>query len=229
MSATQIAGPVARCSSANARPRLLDLFCKAGGAGMGYHRAGFDVVGVDIEPQPHYPFEFHQADALTFPLEGFDAIHASPPCQAFTVLHNLGWPATDHPDLIEPTRALLRASGRPWVIENVVGAPMPAAFVLCGSMFGLPIRRHRQFESSPFMLVPPHRHKAGDHPVLMTSGRLTKQRRALRPWQVHATAEVVRQASGIDWMNRDELSNAIPPAYTEWIGTQLLAALEVAS
>jgi DNA (cytosine-5)-methyltransferase 1 len=211
------------------RPRLLDLFCGAGGAGMGYHRAGFEVTGVDIEPQPRYPFEFHQADALTFPLEGFDLIHASPPCQAFTVMHNLGWPGKDHPDLIAATRRRLMANGRPWVIENVPGAPMPASFVLCGSMFGLPIRRHRQFETSPFLLVPPHRHRVGEHPILVTSGRLTKRRRVERPWQVNAVASVAGKAIGIDWMTRDGLSNAIPPAYTEWIGTRLLEAMERAA
>ena len=112
--------------------RLLDLFCGAGGAAMGYHRAGFEVVGIDIAPQPNYPFEFVQADAMEFPLDGFDAIHASPPCQAYTAL------ATGkHPRLIEPMRERLASSGVPWVIENVVGAPLRQPVLLCGSMFGL--------------------------------------------------------------------------------------------
>ena len=134
--------------------RLLDLFCGAGGAAMGYHRAGFEVVGVDIKPQPHYPFEFHQADALTYPLDGFDVIHASPPCQRWSMYsRNLGtWES--FPDLITPLRPLLRASGRPYVSENVEGAPL-TGIRLCGSAFGLPVlddrtylRRHRIFESN---------------------------------------------------------------------------------
>ena len=114
------------------KPRLLDLFSGAGGAAMGYHRAGFEVVGVDIKPQPHYPFEFHQADALTFPLDGFDAIHASPPCQAYSTMTRK---PSDHPDLYAPTRSRLVATGLPYVIENVIGAPYTHGFVLCGSMF----------------------------------------------------------------------------------------------
>lgn len=132
------------------RPRLLDLFCCAGGAGMGYHRAGFDVVGVDIAPQKNYPFEFHQADAMTYPLDGFDAIHASPPCQAYSIAsqsrRNEGH---EYLDLLAPTRDRLVASGLPWIIENVPGAPMRADYVLCGCMFGLmSLRRERWFETS---------------------------------------------------------------------------------
>jgi hypothetical protein len=118
------------------RPRLLDLFCGAGGAAVGYHRAGFDVVGVDINPQPRYPFEFHQADAMTFPLDGFDAIHASPPCQAYS--H--GTPPdkrSNHPDLLDATRDRLNAAGLPWVIENVPRAPLRSPVILCGSQFDL--------------------------------------------------------------------------------------------
>lgn len=123
------------------KPRLLDLFCGAGGAGMGYHQAGFDVVGVDINPQPDYPFEFHQADAMEFPLDGFDAIHASPPCQVFTALktmHNAG----EHFDLLTPMRARLKEWGGPYVIENVPGAPMQDHVTLCGSSFGLGVKKY---------------------------------------------------------------------------------------
>lgn len=205
-----------------AAPRLLDLFCGAGGAAVGYHRAGFEVVGVDIEDQPNYPFEFHRADALTYPLDGFDVVHASPPCQAYSaaMAH-----FTDgrHPELLDPVRARLRATGRPWVIENVVGAPLPFSFVLCGSMFDLPVRRHRLFETDPFLLVPPHRHRVDDHPVVITGGRLSKALRAERPWTENVTSEEAKAAMGIGWMTRDELSQAIPPAYTEWIGGQLLS------
>lgn len=121
------------------QPVLLDLYCKAGGAAMGYHRAGFRVVGVDIEPQPHYPFEFHQADALTFPLDGFDAYHASPPCQRYSMITKLHGRAIveSHPDLIDPTRYRLKSSGKPYIIENVPQAPLKDAVTLCGSMFNL--------------------------------------------------------------------------------------------
>ena len=139
-------------------PRLLDLFCGAGGAAMGYHRAGFDVVGVDIAPQPRYPFEFHQADAMTFPLDGFDAIHASPPCQAYSRLRHLPWLAgKEYPLLLTPTWERLATHGVPWVIENVADAPMPYSIVVCGWTIGLPIYRHRRFGSSFLLLAPPHR------------------------------------------------------------------------
>jgi DNA (cytosine-5)-methyltransferase 1 len=125
------------------RPRIADLFCKAGGAGMGYYRAGFDVVGVDIEPQPRYPFEFVQADALTFDLDGFDAYHASPPCQGFSAMKRAT--KVEHADLLTPTRARLLATGRPFVLENVEGAPLHEPWKLCGTQFGLKTRRHRLF------------------------------------------------------------------------------------
>ena len=129
------------------RPRLLDLFCKAGGGAMGYVRAGFEVIGVDIKPQPHYPFEFHQGDAMTYPLEGFDAYHASPPCQRYSRTKSLH-PGCKYPDLLAQTRNLLIATGKPWVIENVVGAPFQHWIMLCGMMFGLRTYRHRRFETS---------------------------------------------------------------------------------
>ena len=147
--------------------RALDLFCCAGGAAKGLDQAGFEVVGVDIKPQPRYPFEFHQADALAFPTEGFDFIWASPPCQAHTSMksmHN----AKPHLDLIPETRAKLQASGIPYVIENVVGAPLIDPFMLCGTMFGLGVedaelRRHRIFESSFPILAPKCQHGDPDH------------------------------------------------------------------
>lgn len=204
------------------RPRLLDLFCGAGGAAMGYYRAGFDVVGVDINPQPHYPFEFHQADALEFPLDGYDAIHASPPCQDHMRtpnpnVHGTGW-------LLAATRERLTSTGVPWIIENVPSAPMRADYLLCGCMFGLPqLRRERWFETSwaGFSMNPGHDHSL---PAISVVGRGT-------PSWVRAklgynpTIAQYRAAMGIDWMNRDELSQAIPPAYTEFIGAQLLAHL----
>jgi DNA (cytosine-5)-methyltransferase 1 len=210
-------------------PRLLDLFSGAGGCAVGYHRAGFEVVGVDNEPQPRYPFEFHQADALEFLVQHgseFDCIHASPPCQRYTVgrhIHNSG---KRHPDLVGPTRLLLMEFDRPWVIENVMGAPMGHSVVLCGLMFGLRVLRHRLFESSHLMLSPPH----PKHPA----GNLTN---ATKGYSTGATGFVcvaghnfVRtagaKAMGIDWpMTRHELAQAIPPAYTEYLGRQLMEAV----
>lgn len=206
------------------KPRLLDLFCGAGGAAMGYHRAGFEVVGVDIKPQPHYPFEFHQADAMTFPLEGYDAIHASPPCQDHMLTphpsHGTGW-------MLAATRERLMAQSSPWVIENVAGAAahgdLRADYKLCGCMFDLKLRRLRCFETSwqGFDLRRPCLHL---EPVVSVVGHGT-------PTWVHEklgfnpTIRDYRAAMGIDWMNRDELSQAIPPAYTEYIGKQLMAVI----
>ncbi len=218
------------------RPRLLDLFCGAGGAGMGYHRAGFDVVGVDLHPQPRYPFEFHQADALTFPLDGYDAIHASPPCQGYSRLRHLPWlKGREYPTLIPQTRALLEASGVPWVIENVVDAPL-GGFIICGASLGLPISRHRAFESSVFMLVPPCPGHSTIQPGGATlgkrytgSGGVTGVMKEISRNSMaghFAGVDRARKALGIDWMKRDELAQAIPPAYTELIGRALLAAVE---
>lgn len=208
------------------RPVLLDLFCGAGGAAMGYHRAGFDVVGVDIKPQPHFPFEFIQADALTFPLDGFDAIHASPPCQRWSKAGASRAIGDGHPDFLTPTRERFKAQHRPWVIENITGAPMPDAFVLCGQTFGLPIIRHRQFETSlGFMLVPhacpqsKFANAGGRHP-----GTFPYAQKTWAPaWRQHVIPIVW------PWMTIEEAGLAIPPAYTEWIGTQLLRAMGVAA
>jgi DNA (cytosine-5)-methyltransferase 1 len=205
--------------------RLLDLFCGAGGAGMGYHLAGFDVVGVDIQPQPHYPFEFHQADALEYPLDGFDAVHASPPCQRYSMMSQCRpGLAERYPDLIPPTRARLSESGLPWVIENVPGAPLRPDVVLCGCQFGLRgpagmVLRRRWFEfwqPQPTLTAPCHHPEpsiplAGHNP-----GRwyYTRHGRGVG-------IDDRRAAMGIDWMNRDELADAIPPAYTQHIGELL--------
>jgi DNA (cytosine-5)-methyltransferase 1 len=217
------------------RPRLLDLFSGAGGSAVGYHRAGFDVVGVDINPQPHYPFEFHQADAMTFPLDGFDVIHASPPCQAYTVANNI-W-GREHPDLLPATRERLQASGVPWVIENVPGSPMTNYVVLCGLSFGLNVKRHRWFESNIMLMAPPCGNHAGDwllvfgHTVLERAKQIDRNTPSGGPRfrRKHVGTDRGREAMGIDWMNRDELSEAIPPAYTEAIGSQLLAHLGAAA
>jgi DNA (cytosine-5)-methyltransferase 1 len=214
-----------------ARPRLLDLFCGAGGAAMGYDRAGFDVVGVDNRPQPRYPFEFHQADAMTFPLDGFDVVHASPPCQRHSSLAKLS-PHREYPDLIPGTRARLRAFGAPYVIENVVGAPLEAPVMLCGSMVGLHlIRRHRLFESSVVLLSPTCAHNRGEAVLPALNGDDRKRGGKSRICGVYGNggdkrADLWPTAMGIEWMTRQELTQAIPPAYTEWIGRQLFAAIE---
>jgi len=195
---------------------------------MGYHRAGFEVVGVDIKTQAHYPFEFHQADAMTHPLEGFDVIHASPPCQRFCDLHGM-YNAKEHPDLLAPTRERLKASGMPYVIENVEGAPMQDFFVLCGSAFGLgfedaELRRHRLFEVHPALtFAPPCAHGQRPRVIGVYGGHGRDRRR--RANTKNFSTDARREAMGIDWMTGAELSQAIPPAYTEYIGRELMKAL----
>ena len=206
-----------------ARPRLLDLFCGAGGAGMGYRRAGFDVTGVDIAPQPRYPFAFVEGDALAYVAahgHEYDAIHASPPCQAHSITAAI-W-RREHPDLIPATRAALVTAGRPYIIENVVGAPLHQPVMLCGTMFGLRVYRHRLFEMNWFLLVPPHgRHRAPCAEV----GRRPLPHEWITVAGHFADLAAARRAMGIDWMTRDELSQAIPPAYAEIIGAALLRHL----
>lgn len=212
------------------RPLLLDLFCGAGGAAMGYWRAGFDVVGIDIKPQPRYPFEFIQDDAMEVLVRGvytmpFAAIHASPPCQRYI---RGGLQDTDkHPDLLPATRGLLTQTQVPWVIENVPGAPMRCDVELCGSMFGLPIRRHRWFESSVPLApwVPAHDHS---RPVVGVYGNPHGEAGAW-PGMLPGSLETWREALGIEWMTSAELSDAIPPDYTQHIGEQLLAHLVAAA
>jgi hypothetical protein len=213
------------------RPRLLDLFCGAGGAAMGYHRAGFEVVGVDIKPQKRFPFEFHQADAMTYPLEGFDVIHASPPCQLFSIasaLHRNNGKV--YPDCLTPTRERLKSWGGTWVMENVPQSPLDPTIILCGIMFGLHVFRHRHFEMSHLMFQPPHpSHKGkkigqGYYSVAGGTGRW-KSWGAIEPGIMKGTIKECSAAMGIDWMTRKELCQAIPPAYTEWIGKQLQEAL----
>jgi DNA (cytosine-5)-methyltransferase 1 len=217
--------------------RLLDLFCGAGGCAWGYRMAGFEIVGVDIEPQPNYPFEFWQADALkvlpglaarTGEIPVFDAIHASPPCQSYS--DKMKHLAKPQPMLIEPVRELLIETGLPWVIENVVGAPLPTqdtldgryGVELCGTMFGLPVYRHRLFECS-FPIAPPsgcsHRGHAmnphnqrGRNRIYRDIGRQDPE----RPWL---------EAMGVGWMERYEGREAVPPAFTAYLGRFL--AMEV--
>jgi len=213
------------------KPTLLDLYCCAGGASTGYAQAGFEVTGVDIEPQPHYPFEFVQADALdvlsdlSF-LSQYDVIAASPPCQHYSPLNALA-PHKKYPDLIGPTReALLRWRG-PWVIENVMSAPLnkQRSIVLCGEMFGLRTIRHRRFEPSPGLTLVAPKHEK--HRARTATSR--RRERWNQGWHVSVTGDVGTYvgpaAMGINWMTGNELCEAIPPAYTRWIGRHLLRGL----
>lgn len=207
--------------------RLLDLMCGAGGASMGYHRAGFEVVGVDIEAQPHYPFEFIQADALTVDLDGFDVVHASPPCQRWTAYGRRSGVRNElRPNLVGPIRERLVAWGGPYVIENVPGAPLTDPIQLCGSSFGLDVRRHRLFESNVALTVPLCAHHL-QTPRFPPATNRTNLRSTVEVGVYRIPLEVQRRAMGIDWMTLTELSQAIPPAYTEHLGTQLLEALAV--
>jgi DNA (cytosine-5)-methyltransferase 1 len=227
------------------RPRILDLFCCEGGAAVGYDRAGFEVVGVDLEPRfaKRYPFEFHAADAIEFVKEHgheFDAIHASPPCQAYSITrHGHG---RQHPKLIEPTRDALIASGLPYVIENVEGAPLIDPTVLCWGMFhpagsvidddGTPLRmeRHRLFESNIALTAPAH--VAHDRSVQVAGSyggarRDKREAREVRHGGYVPAAAIQQQLLGIDWMTQHGMHQSLPPVYTTWVGLQLRAALLV--
>lgn len=242
-------------SSLARKPRLLDLFCGAGGAAVGYAAAGFDVIGVDIEPQPNYPFEFHQLDAMAvlaaggwwsgWPERGdgthhrvadFDAIHASPPCQRWVGWQNIAGARggdNDHPDLVTPLRPMLAATGRPYVIENGPNTPIIDPLTLCGSMFGLCVRRHRQFETNlPWKPTPPAScaHTGNEIGVYgKLDGRRLFTRADGTELKNPSSLEEAQRAMGIDWMTWDELREAIPPAYTQWLGSFLRDAIEVAA
>lgn len=221
------------------RRRLLDLYCGGGGAAKGYHAAGFDVIGIDNRPQPNYPFEFLQMDAVDALRNEmatpnwwglFDVIHASPPCPRYSSIT----PAAnreDHPDLVGPTRELLKATGLPWVMENVVGAPMLTGFVLCGSMFGLRVRRHRLFESS-HLFMPPVCDHASQGQVLGVYGHgggtsCKRPDGTNRGWK--AKPSEFADLMEMPWATPAEIVQAIPPAYTSWIGAQLIEQLERAA
>jgi DNA (cytosine-5)-methyltransferase 1 len=189
---------------------------------MGLHRAGFEVVGVDTKPQPRYPFKFIQADALSVDLYDFDFIWASPPCQRYTSMLSHG--LTDrfaHPDLVLPTRLMLMEHKRPYVIENVQGAPLLNSVMLCGEMFNLRVTRHRYFESNLSLLAPPHpKHKGIGHRKQGDGGyyfRVYGHETGKREWGM---------AMGIDWMRSPELTQAVPPAYSEYFGHQVINYLD---
>lgn len=195
---------------------------------MGYHRAGFDVVGVDIRPQPRYPFEFHQGDAMTWPLDGFDAVHASPPCQRWSPTGTGRAIGDGHPDLLSPTRERLEANSLPYVIENIPTAPMPTSIVLCGITFGLPVIRHRRFEVRPAVILAPSLCPQGSYARSVPHGLRSGAKPYAtgsweRAWREHVIPVVW------PWMTVHEAGQAIPPAYTEWIGAHLLGALGVAT
>lgn len=209
----------------SSKPKALDLFCGQGGASMGLFKAGFEVEGVDIRKQPRYPFKFHHADALQFPLEGYDLIWASPPCQFASQVT----PKThrkNHLNLIPAARQRLAASGVPYIIENVTGARwhLRSALKLCGSMFGLKCFRHRWFElSEPIMvLTPPCKHDF--RPLLVTTAG--NNSRAIRKPGEFKSVKNAPLAYGIDWMNADGLKEAIPPAYSEFLGKQMLSIIQ---
>lgn len=194
---------------------------------MGLHLAWPDafIVGVDIKPQPRYPFVFVQGDALKPPvrLEDFDFIWASPLCQRYCAYQRSGRITKEYPDLIPATRALLEASGKPYVIENVPGAPLLSPFMLCGSMFGLDVRRHRMFESNVHMLVPPCQHPYGQGRYKSSSTR-KNLRNTIEIGAWDEKLEDQQAAIGIDWMLVPELSQAIPPAYSEFIAKRVAAS-----
>lgn len=201
------------------RYRLLDLFCGAGGAGAGYFRAGFDVVGVDIQPQPNYPFRALQRDALLIDYDyllTFDAIHASPPCQAYSNASLAARRAgREYPDLYRATMRLVAASGLPYIVENVPGSPVKGVR-LWGDMFGLGVLRPRIFESNVSLAVPPRIRtggsvKTGEYVTVAGNGKDTSR------WA---------DAMGMNWAQPDEIKEAIPPAYTEYLGYQLIDYLE---
>lgn len=223
-------------------PRIFETFCKAGGAGKGYHDAGFDVVGLDIEPQPRYPFPFILGDALEvldcmingwkyqatdgrwYGLEDFDAFHASTPCQGYTKAAQQ-WRAAgkEYPDLIAKAREALKATGKPYIIENVPDSPLINPTILNAALFGLRVRRTRLFETSfpmPLVLRPP------EEKSNFRMGRPVKDGDIVTPVGHFSNVGYARRQMGIDWMTRDELAQAIPPAYTNFIGRQLLAVLE---
>ena len=222
----------------NSNFRLLDLFCGAGGASVGYDRVGFKVTGVDIHPQPNYPFDFIQEDVLKLNasfLALFDAIHASPPCQSYSTLAKLNGKADTYPRLIDPVRQLLKKSGKPWVIENVVGAPLRDPIVLCGTMFPpLRVIRHRLFETS-FPIPQPFHVSHKEHPLCHTLDKRKKHYGKTCEWsdfvQVmgggNCSVASAQDAMGINWMKKKELNEAIPPAYAEFVGEYIRKHLQV--
>lgn len=223
------------------RPRALDLFCGAGGVSRGLQLAGFDVTGVDLDPAVGRGYArgpgkrgavFVQADALTYPLDGFDLVCASPPCQKYTSLARLH-PDRVHPDLVAPVRTRLEERGGFWAIENVPGAPLLHPILLCGSMFGLLVQRHRLFETSFFLMTPVCNHEVWGWGLPVSASNAKRGRTRRRTFGVYGgggnlssgNMEDWKRAMGIDWMSRGDISQAIPPEYSRFIGLAALAAM----
>lgn len=210
---------------------LLDLFCGEGGAAVGYHKAGFDIIGVDIKPQPKYPFKFIQANALYPPIDfsKIDAIHASPPCQHFTrYKRSTKDIESRYENLLEPTRSLLRSIGKPFIIENVEDAPLIEPIMLCGSMFNLDVRRHRLFETNWLLMGQRCNHKVWTERKYPPANNRTNKRYTCEIGAWRIPVEVQKAAMGIDKdhkVTQRGISEAIPPAYTEYIGQQLMEIL----
>jgi len=208
------------------KPRLLDAFCGAGGCSVGYARAGFDVcLGVDINPMPRYPFDFLQYSALDY-LEKhgheYDFIQASPPCQAYSAASNVAKSnGNEYATFLPQTRALLQSLGIPYIIENVVGAPLQSPVMLCGTMFGLNVIRHRLFETS-FDFAP------SSMPICHHTKKVVAQGYAPKENEYHCVTghfsdvAAAKQAMAIDWMTSKELAQAIPPQYTQFLGAEWL-------
>jgi DNA (cytosine-5)-methyltransferase 1 len=206
------------------KPLLLDLFCCQGGASAGYVAAGFDVIGVDIDPQPRYPYRFLQGDALAALDrlgEHVDAVHASPPCQGYSNAQRIQ--GREHPMLIDAVRERLEELGKPYVIENVPGAPLKAPIELCGGTFGLRTYRHRLFESNAGLLQPAHR----PHPVPQVKmGRPLKVGDYYQAVGNFSNVPYVRADMGVPWMSRDGIRESIPPVYAQYVGGFLIDAIE---
>lgn len=203
---------------------MLDLYCCQGGASAGYAAAGAEVFGVDLHPQPRYPFPFRQGDALEATgrnADRADFIHASPPCQAYSDTQRIQ--RNDHADLIGPTRDALNATGRPWVIENVGGAldELRDPVMLCGAMFGLHTYRHRWFETGGGFTFTPPEHPEHVHPTVKM-GRPVREGDWYHAVGNFSGVAYVRRDMGVPWMNRDGVRECIPPAYTEYIGNEFM-------
>lgn len=208
-----------------ARPRLADLCCGGGGASKGLDRAGFDVVGFDIEPQPRYPFEFHQQDVMDVDLSGFQAVWASPPCKIFSNA-NQSKAASSSGDLITPVRQKIKDAGHPYIIENVPGAPLENHITLCGQSFNLQLLRHRWFESNCLLWGPqcPGHYdvRTGLGPRFRGWSSFARGANVITVVGNHYNFKDGKIAMGIDWMGKKELTQAVPPAYSEHLGRQLL-------
>jgi len=206
------------------KPKCLDLFCKQGGASRGLADAGLQITGLDIDPQPLYPFHFIQADATTYPLDGYDFYWASPPCQVYSRLKGLT--TRQYPNLVSTIRDRLTATGKPFVIENVPGAPLINPLLLCGTMFGLKVRRHRLFECHPpiYPLLPPHgcRGRAGFTNAYHGVSAFRNGAKLISVVGHNFSTADARAAMDIDWMNAAGLSQAVPPTMSHFIASLMI-------